>query len=85
VAVHLASLLPDCDTVAVSSCLGKDQLGNEARRRMELKGVRTDYIQFHDDWDTGTYYICICLALELRFRMIYHISSCINHISYLNG
>lgn len=73
VAVHLASLLPDCDTVAVASCLGKDQLGNEARRRMELKGVRTDYIQFHDDWDTGMLLYLYLLGFGLRFRMIYHL------------
>jgi sugar/nucleoside kinase (ribokinase family) len=51
--MHLSSLLSHRDSVAIVSCLGKDQLGNEARRRMELKGVRTDYIQFHEDWDTG--------------------------------
>jgi sugar/nucleoside kinase (ribokinase family) len=38
VAMHLASLLPEKETVAVASCLGKDQLGNEARRRLQLKG-----------------------------------------------
>ena len=53
VAMHLASLLPENNTVAIASCLGKDQLGHEAKRRLELKGVRSDCIQFHEEWETG--------------------------------
>jgi len=64
VAVHLASLFQhwasrnDEDdsrppTVAVATCVGNDQLGREARRRLGLKGVRTDFIQFHEKWETG--------------------------------
>ena len=40
-------------TVAIAACLGKDQLGKEAKRRLELNGVRVDYIQFHPEWETG--------------------------------
>lgn len=64
VAVHLASLFRHWasgndendsrpPTVAVATCVGNDQLGREAQRRLELKGVRTDYIQFHEKWETG--------------------------------
>lgn len=62
VAAHLASLFrasSETDdfsvspTVAIATCLGKDQLGKEARRRLELKDVRTDYTQFHSEWETG--------------------------------
>mmetsp|Transcript_6195 Transcript_6195/g.15414 ORF Transcript_6195/g.15414 Transcript_6195/m.15414 type:complete len:470 (+) Transcript_6195:98-1507(+) len=67
VAVHLASLfrsLPseedssssDDDgrpTVAVAACVGDDQLGREARRRLALREVRTDYLQLHSGWETG--------------------------------
>ncbi len=64
VAVHLASLFRhqtsrknnDASrppTVAVATCVGNDQLGREAQRRLELKGVRTDFIQFHEKWETG--------------------------------
>jgi len=40
-------------TVAVATCLGKDQLGKEAQRRLALNGVRTDYVQYHSEWETG--------------------------------
>ena len=53
VAIHLASLLPETKSVAIVSCLGSDQLGDEALRRLKLKGVRSDYVQFHCKWDTG--------------------------------
>ena len=59
VAVHIASLFQSSASattanVAVSACLGKDQLGKEAARRLALKGVMTDgYIQFHKEWETG--------------------------------
>ncbi|KAL3758919.1 hypothetical protein ACHAWU_003191 [Discostella pseudostelligera] len=69
VAVHLASLLRQSSststpspssiinnhqpTVAIAACLGNDQLGREAYRRLSLKGVRTDCIQFHEVWETG--------------------------------
>lgn len=64
VAVHLAYLFndgpsnnnkngPQSPTVAVAACLGKDQLGYEARRRLAIHGVRTDYIQYHPKWETG--------------------------------
>lgn len=42
-----------CPTVAIAACLGNDQLGREARRRLSLKGVRTDFIQYHEVWETG--------------------------------
>ena len=59
VAMHLASLLPKGETVAIASCLGEDQLGKEARRRLEVKGVRSEYIQFREDWETGElFYLC---------------------------
>eukprot|EP00584_Thalassiosira_punctigera_P008501 CAMPEP_0172531168 /NCGR_PEP_ID=MMETSP1067-20121228/4677_1 /TAXON_ID=265564 ORGANISM="Thalassiosira punctigera, Strain Tpunct2005C2" /NCGR_SAMPLE_ID=MMETSP1067 /ASSEMBLY_ACC=CAM_ASM_000444 /LENGTH=430 /DNA_ID=CAMNT_0013315515 /DNA_START=24 /DNA_END=1316 /DNA_ORIENTATION=+ len=58
VAVHLASLFASSSqstdpTVAVAACLGKDQLGKDAHRRLSTKGVRVDYIQFHHEWETG--------------------------------
>ena len=56
VAVHLAYLFNNSQsstTVAVSACLGNDQLGREAQRRLALNGVRTDYIQYHPEWETG--------------------------------
>eukprot|EP00804_Cyclotella_cryptica_P007088 CCRYP_014515-RA/>CCRYP_014515-RA protein AED:0.01 eAED:0.01 QI:87/1/1/1/1/1/2/3376/443 len=59
VAVHLASLLRRRDRgrgsggVAVVTCLGDDALGREARRRLEWRGVRMDYVQFHGEWETG--------------------------------
>ena len=61
VAVHLASLFnspPSSSanskpTVAIAACLGNDRLGKEASRRLSLKGVRTDYLQFHERWETG--------------------------------
>ena len=63
VAVHLASLFEHSSstssssnhhpTVAIAACLGNDQLGREARRRLSLKGVRTDCIQCHELWETG--------------------------------
>lgn len=69
VAVHLASLFRQSSstsspspssiiinhhpTVAIAACLGNDQLGREAYRRLSLKGVRTDCIQFHEVWETG--------------------------------
>lgn len=60
VAVHLASLFSsspsdnhESSTVAIAACLGDDQLGREAHRRLSIKGVRTDYIQFHGEWETG--------------------------------
>ena len=57
VAVHLASLFQSSDdpslSIAIATCVGDDQLGREAQRRFNVKGVRTDYIQFHDEWETG--------------------------------
>lgn len=54
VAIHLASLFDGSgNSVAIATCLGNDQLGKEAKRRLDLKGVKTDYIQFHEDWETG--------------------------------
>ena len=58
VAVHLASLFRSIDdssspTVAIAACLGNDQLGREAHRRFTVKGVRTDFIQYHEKWETG--------------------------------
>ena len=56
VAVHLASLfhsVGDHSSVAIACSLGNDQLGREAHRRIGIKGVRTDYIQYHDTWETG--------------------------------
>jgi fructokinase len=66
VAVHLAYLfnVPSSSsneveknknrpTVAIAACLGKDQLGKEAQRRLALNGVRTDYVQYHSEWETG--------------------------------
>lgn len=67
VAVHLAYLFNSASpsssssssssgnkaSVAVATCLGKDQLGREAQRRLALNGVRTDYVQFHSKWETG--------------------------------
>lgn len=68
IAVHLAylfnspssSLTPKNDnnssnrpTVAIAACLGEDQLGKEAVRRLVLNGVLADYIQFHPEWETG--------------------------------
>lgn len=61
VAVHLAYLFksesPSSSgnkaSVAVATCLGKDQLGREAQRRLALNNVRTDYVQFHSKWETG--------------------------------
>lgn len=68
VAVHLAYLFnspsssstPKNDnnssnrpTVAIAACLGEDQLGKEAVRRLVLNGVSADYIQFHQEWETG--------------------------------
>jgi len=68
VAVHLAYLFNNAPTsssdnevennknrptVAVAACLGKDQLGKEAQRRLALNGVRTDYVQYHPGWETG--------------------------------
>ncbi|KAL7540113.1 hypothetical protein ACHAXR_009889 [Thalassiosira sp. AJA248-18] len=58
VAVHLASLFRSSlssanPTVAVAACLGKDQLGKEAQRRLSICGVRTEYLQFHSEWETG--------------------------------
>ena len=58
VAVHLASLFYASSskgkpTVAIAACLGDDQLGREARRRLSIKGVRTDRLQCHPEWETG--------------------------------
>ncbi len=68
VAVHLASLFrgrggraadddddddDDDSVVAVAACLGNDRLGKEAIRRLSLLGVRTDYVQIHEEWETG--------------------------------
>lgn len=56
VAVHLASLfhsVGDHSSVAIACSLGNDQLGREAHRRIGIKGVRTDYIQYHATWETG--------------------------------
>lgn len=65
VAVHVASLFrnsgdgdDDDDaarrpTVAVAACLGDDRLGGEAMRRLAARGVRVDYVQRHDEWETG--------------------------------
>jgi len=44
---------PTNPTVAISACLGQDQLGKEAHRRLALKGVRTDYLQYSTEWETG--------------------------------
>ncbi len=40
-------------SVAIAACLGNDQLGWEAHRRLSLKGVRMDCIQYHEVWETG--------------------------------
>ncbi len=40
-------------SVAIAACLGNDRLGREAHRRLSLKGVRTDCIQYHEVWETG--------------------------------
>ena len=62
VAVHLAYLFNNSPpssssdkkaSVAVATCLGNDQLGKEAQRRLALNGVRTDYVQVHSAWETG--------------------------------
>ena len=66
VAVHLAYLFNNNSppsssssssdkkaSVAVATCLGNDQLGKEAQRRLALNGVRTDYVQVHSAWETG--------------------------------
>ena len=58
VAVHLASLFrsihdSSSPTVAIAACVGNDQLGREAHRRFGVKGVRTDFIQYHEKWETG--------------------------------
>jgi len=61
VSVYLASLFKSSSsspsstipTVAIAACLGEDQLGKEAQRRLSIKGVRTDYLQFHPGWETG--------------------------------
>eukprot|EP00986_Skeletonema_menzelii_P009650 scaffold4424_cov154-Skeletonema_menzelii.AAC.10 len=63
VAVHLAYLFNNSPpsssssdskaSVAVATCLGNDQLGKEAQRRLALNGVRTDYVQVHSEWETG--------------------------------
>ena len=57
VAVHLASLFQSSNdpslSIAIATCVGNDQLGREAKRRFNVKGVRTDYMQFHDKWETG--------------------------------
>lgn len=76
VAMHLASLLPEGDTVAIASCLGNDQLGNEAKRRLELKGVRTDYLQFHKEWNTGMN--CLVFYVSLWILDIVYVISCSN-------
>ena len=50
VAVHLSSLGVNA---AVASCVGNDQLGKEARRRLETRNVDTSLMQLHDDMGTG--------------------------------
>jgi fructokinase len=50
VAVHLASLgVP----TAVATCVGDDQLGREAIRRISARNVNTNYIQSHNSLNTG--------------------------------
>mmetsp|Transcript_12243 Transcript_12243/g.25948 ORF Transcript_12243/g.25948 Transcript_12243/m.25948 type:complete len:402 (-) Transcript_12243:47-1252(-) len=50
VAVHLSSLgVP----TAVASCVGNDQLGQEAIRRIGARGVDTSLIQRHSEFSTG--------------------------------
>jgi len=39
--------------VAIAACLGNDRLGRETLRRLDLFGVRTDYVQIHEEWETG--------------------------------
>ena len=50
VAVHLSSLGIGA---AVASCVGNDQLGKEARRRLETRNVDTSLMQMDDDLGTG--------------------------------
>ena len=50
VAVHLSSLGVGA---AVASCVGNDQLGKEARRRLETRNVDTSLMQMDDDLGTG--------------------------------
>jgi fructokinase len=40
-------------TVAIAASLGNDRLGRETLRRLDLFGVRTDYVQIHEEWETG--------------------------------
>ena len=53
VAAHLASILSSPETVGIAACVGDDQLGRDARRRLELKGVNTDFLQCHESLETG--------------------------------
>lgn len=53
VAAHLASLLSSPETVGIAACVGDDQLGREAKRRLALKGVNTDFLQCHESLETG--------------------------------
>lgn len=50
VGVHLSCM---GTSTAVVTSLGSDQLGNEAIRRLQIKGVNTDYIQKHPNLGTG--------------------------------
>lgn len=50
VAVHLSSLGVGA---AVASCVGNDQLGREARRRLETRNVDTSLMQLDDVLGTG--------------------------------
>jgi len=83
VAVHLASLFQSSDdpslSIAIATCVGDDQLGREAKRRFNVKGVRTDYMQFHDKWETGLATAILDengdATYEVRhmFTLLYHI------------
>lgn len=83
VAVHLASLFQSTDdpslSIAIATCVGGDQLGREAKRRFNVKGVRTDYMQFHDKWETGMATAILDeygdATYEVRhmFTLLYHI------------